>query len=512
MATSGTVYSSKAKSSKLYVKWSVDSQSTSGNYTTVKWTAGIVNGNSWYSNAIKISSIYINGTKVSGSHTYSNITSSGTIQKLSGSLNVPHNANGTKSMTVKISGWFIDYGDKSGSETFALPTIARASTISCPSAFTAGTAGTISITRKSSNFTHTASCSLGNTGLSATSGIATSFTYKPPYSLFNSSDYKNTTSRKGTITVQTKNGSTSIGNALTKTITVTLPENNDTKPTASLSGSWSEVGTDYLNTYGVLIAGKSKLKTTCSSEAKYSAKVANYYISMSGCDVSINSDKTEITTGYLTTAANGSVLSYYVKDTRGFTSKAASLINPYTVVEYRKPSINAFSVVRVNDAGKEDPVNGTKLKFKVNYYVDPIAISNECTQNTAMVKIYQLSFNAEGTVAGRTELTGLNIVNGEYTELTADTYAKNQSFAFEATISDGFTDEAAMGSGTRVYARTAKTLMSFYEGDGITFGRLADASGFNVAMDSSFEKSLSIGSARFEYDDSEGVLKLTFLN
>ena len=183
MATSGTVYSSYAKSSRLYVTWSDAGQSTSGNYTTIKWSAGIKNGNLWYSNAVKIYSVYINGTKVSSGGTYSNLTSSKTYEKLSGSLKVPHNSDGTKTMKVSIYGWFYDYGDKSGSNTFTLTTIPRASTMSCPANFTAGSSKEISITRKSTSFTHTASCNLGNTGLSATSDIATSFTYTPPLSL-----------------------------------------------------------------------------------------------------------------------------------------------------------------------------------------------------------------------------------------------------------------------------------------------------------------------------------------
>lgn len=519
MATSGTVYSSKAKSSCLYVKWYDDGQSTSGNYTTIKWSAGISNGNDWYSNAVKITSVYINGTKVSSGGTYSNITSNKTYEKLSGSIKVPHNADGTKKITVSIYGWFYDYGDKSGSKEFDLTTIPRASTMTCPSDFIAGSAETVSITRKSTNFTHTASCSLGNTGLSATSGINTSFTYTPPLSLFNSKTYESSTKRTGTISVQTKSGTTDIGSSLIKDINVILPENENTKPTCSIIGDLEEYETSFLDKYGVLIAGRSKLKTTCSSSAKLAAQISKKYASMKGGTVSISGDT--ITTSALTTDANKGVISYYVKDTRGFTSKTSTITNPYLIVEYKKPFIISFDAIRVNsDTGKEDPVKGTKLKFKIEYYCDPIAVSDSTPSggktipNSANITIWQLTSDDLGNLSRTQVLSGLasDILNNNHTNIIDGDFSINNSYTFEASITDDITvTPASMGKGIRTYARTAQTLMSFRQGDGITVGRIADTSGFNVAMDSSFEKNVSIGNATFTYDYMAKALKITFL-
>lgn len=59
MATSGTVTTGTLKHSYYYVNWQQTGQSTSGNYTSINWQAGINCGNSsgwdsWYSNAMRI--------------------------------------------------------------------------------------------------------------------------------------------------------------------------------------------------------------------------------------------------------------------------------------------------------------------------------------------------------------------------------------------------------------------------------------------------------------------------
>lgn len=125
MATSGTVYSSYARDSRLYVKWWVSDTDIANNRTLIGWEAGIDNGNWWYLNAIKITSVYIDGGSSLGSGTYSDTIDHGLHKKLSGSKWVYHDSAGAKSITVSINGWFYDHGNKSGSNTYSLPTIPR---------------------------------------------------------------------------------------------------------------------------------------------------------------------------------------------------------------------------------------------------------------------------------------------------------------------------------------------------------------------------------------------------
>lgn len=122
--TSGSVVSRTLKNSYFYVNWQQTGQSTDGNYTTINWQAGIVCGTDrWYSNAVKIYSIWINGTQVHWGETFSNI--SGTMQLASGSATIYHDGNGNKSFGISIGGWLYSYGDTSGESSFTLNSIPR---------------------------------------------------------------------------------------------------------------------------------------------------------------------------------------------------------------------------------------------------------------------------------------------------------------------------------------------------------------------------------------------------
>lgn len=134
--TSGRVASGKLKNSYFYVNWQQASQSTSKNETIINWQAGLNTGGAtsnydyWYSNAVKINSVYINGVNVC-SGTYSNIgmDKGKDYQLASGSVTIPHNTDGTKTISISISGWLYTYGDTSGSNNFELVKIPRYLTI-----------------------------------------------------------------------------------------------------------------------------------------------------------------------------------------------------------------------------------------------------------------------------------------------------------------------------------------------------------------------------------------------
>lgn len=482
--------------------------SVANNTSYVTATVYYTTGSSTYNNNKKPGTIYISGSSYSFTASYSKGQSGKYLA--SAGKTITHNSDGSGSASASAT---FTSGTSSGTvstgtRSITLTTIPRASTMSCPSTFTAGTAGTITLSRKAA-FTHTASCSLGNTGLSATSGIETSFTYTPPIDLFNSSNYANVKSRTGSITVQTKSGSTNIGSAVSQNITVNLPENSDTKPTCTLSSSMSEIGSSYANRYGVLIAGKSKLQFSCSSTGKLGATIPDHYFEIPG-STATKSDANVVTTDYLTTSSSEAVFSYYVKDSRGFTSDKKTVTNPYKVVEYTKPGIAKLTAIRCNDKGDEDPVNGTKVKFKVDYYVDPIALStSDKAPNAATIKIYKLTKDSDGNITGRTLLKDANgalltVSNtGEYTPLAGSEFPVTNSYFYEATITDELTTtEQPLGDGTRSSVNTAKALLSFYAGEGLAMGKIAERSGLDIAFDTTI-KDIDF---TIEADEYEGLL------
>lgn len=128
--TSGTVNTNTYSKSNFYVNWQQSSQSTSDNSTTINWQAGLYTGTSsshdiWGNNAIKIYSVYINGSLVSSGGTWGNISSGGSHELLSGSFTIGHNSDGTKSFSISISAWLYSNHNLSGSGDFELTTIPR---------------------------------------------------------------------------------------------------------------------------------------------------------------------------------------------------------------------------------------------------------------------------------------------------------------------------------------------------------------------------------------------------
>ena len=60
--------------SYFWVQWSQNSQNIEDNSTIINWSCGFHPGHKYYLNAIKMSSVVINGVEVYSGGTYSNIT------------------------------------------------------------------------------------------------------------------------------------------------------------------------------------------------------------------------------------------------------------------------------------------------------------------------------------------------------------------------------------------------------------------------------------------------------
>ena len=139
--TSGTVNTNVVSKSNFYVYWSQVSQDVANNKTRINWAAGLYTGtsgshDSFYSNAVKIYSVYINGTLVSNGGTWSNIKTAGYHDLLSGTIDIPHNADGSKSFNVSISAWTYSSANYSGSQDFTLNNIPRQATATGGTNFT----------------------------------------------------------------------------------------------------------------------------------------------------------------------------------------------------------------------------------------------------------------------------------------------------------------------------------------------------------------------------------------
>ena len=345
MATSGVISTNTKYGSCFWVKWEISgSQSISDNKTTIAWSCGLTPGEQYYNKAIKMSAVSIDGVQVYDGDTYSNITDYKDRTFASGTLELSHNADGTKSFTVAaFSGWLFGNGDyTAAAKSFTLPTIPRATTPSI-GPVTIGGKATISLSRASTAFTHTLSYSFG----SATGTIATkagsSYTWTVPESL--AAQITSKLSGTGTLTCKTFKGSSLVG---TKSVSFTAAVPGSMKP--ALSAGWATVTYDNSGTKASAIAawvqGYSKAKATFYSSkvtCKQGATVKKYSITYLGKTVSASPYRTG------TITATSAKVRCTVTDSRGLTAYEDFSI---TLLAYAKPALNGVKLYRSDAEGK----------------------------------------------------------------------------------------------------------------------------------------------------------------
>ena len=112
MATSGAVNTSTLDDTYFWVRWNVQKSSSSTNSTTINWSCGVNPRHQYYTNALKMGPIKINGETVYTGGTFSNITDYKEHTLSSGTLTIWHDPNGTKTFTISpFYGWIYESGN-----------------------------------------------------------------------------------------------------------------------------------------------------------------------------------------------------------------------------------------------------------------------------------------------------------------------------------------------------------------------------------------------------------------
>ena len=126
MATSGSFNTTSREGRYLTFSWSVKSQDTANNKTTISWTLK-GGGTSGYVYCGDFE-VTIDGTKVYSNDTRREVYNTTTIA--SGTRTITHSADGTKTLTASVKASIYTYTqDRTGSGSWALPTIARTPTV-----------------------------------------------------------------------------------------------------------------------------------------------------------------------------------------------------------------------------------------------------------------------------------------------------------------------------------------------------------------------------------------------
>lgn len=354
----------------------ITTNKTNVNYTLTATKSG--GSGYWSSSAINPVKVTINGTDVVNtniSYDFRNATPK-TITLASGTVTgISHNADGTK--TIAVSGYFKDSANSLGQATasgnLTLTTIPRASQ---PTLYdlndnirtfaTLGENLKIETFRASSSFTHTIQIKIGNSVVEQFTNVgAEKNPWTPAISTY--APYITTSSSTtATIICTTYNGSTSLGTK-SQTITINVPNNASTKPTASISVSKGDNVVP--SSWGVYVKGKSKLNVTITGAPKYGTTISNYSSSANG--------GTYNTSTYTTSELTGSgQVRASVTDKRGFASDVAT--SSYTVVDYSAPLITTATAIRCNSDGTPND-EGTYIKYNFVGSISPVSNKNAKT-------------------------------------------------------------------------------------------------------------------------------------
>lgn len=452
MALSGSVNTSSYDGRYYQLSWTA-TQNVTNNTSTISWTLKAVGGSSsWY--AERTLKAVINGTTV---YTKTNRVERYTGNIQTGSTTITHNTDGSKSFSVSVQAAV--YGESvncTGSKSFTLNTIARASTLTASNG-TLNTAQTLTVSRQSTSFTHTITYKCGTaSGTIATKSTSTSISWTPPLSL--ATQNKTGTSVTVTFTIETFNGSTSIGKK-TKTITCSIPAS--VKPTVSLSVS---DGANYLSIYGKYIQKMSKIKVTVTASGSQGSTIESRKTTANGNTYTAASFTTDVITssGTLT-------ISTTVTDSRGRTATASTSIS---VLAYSPPQISALSVYR-------DSNNDLAVKFSAKV----TSFTGASKQNTAtyLIQYKKKTDTAYTAVTASAQANNFSFNNYVYTISGTD---KNSSYDVIVVAQDSFASTNMTASGST----TAKLFSIFRKGMGWAFGKVAEKEntvefGFDASFD-----------------------------
>lgn len=253
------------------------------------------------------------------------------------------NADGSCSVTITLNfrGLTIN-GDGangfsvSGSSTVALTTIPRASAISSAGNVTLGNKCSVKWTPASMSFRYKLKFSMGNwsyTTESINPGTTSAYTYTGYAIPLDVAGYISSTSKTGTMTVALYTYSDAacsimVGSMSTKTFTVTIPENESTKPSVSMTGvPASSLSSPFSDMF---IQGMSKFQATISASGKYGASIASQKLTIEG-----KSYGAPYISGFIASSGDVTVKAS-VTDSRGFTGEVQKTI---TVIPYQKPKL-----------------------------------------------------------------------------------------------------------------------------------------------------------------------------
>ena len=471
-----TIKTGVAYDSYFWVKWESGGQDVSANKTTINWSCGVMPGHKFYSNAVKMSAVTINGVQVYAGGTYSNITDYKEHTLASGTLEVSHESDGSKTLAVaafsgqvwKDTGYLTA---TAAAQSFQLTAIPRA-TEPVMGAATMGETVRISLPRASSAFTHTLSYVFGSASGAIAENAGTEVLWTVPESL--AAQIPDSPGGTGTLTCKTYNGGTLIG---TKTISFTATVPQSMKP--ALTNGWAEVTYDNSGTKAGAIAawvqGYSKAKAVFDSTkiaCKQRASIAKYAVTYLGKTVEESPYRTD------TISATSATVRCAVTDSRGLTAWEDVTV---TLESYAPPMLVGAALYRADGEGAAAD-SGTHIAGLATAKFSSIG-----GRNTATIKGYWKSVGGSYGEGVTLPFGAVGLVTGDV-EIAAD-----RSYTAKIVVTD------SLGNSTEFEENIPTEQVAFHlkeGGKGAAFGKAAEQDELlDVAWDARFREDVQVDGA-----------------
>lgn len=376
-----------------------------------------------------------------------------------GWLTVSGKSSGTTVLSVNLYSGSGEDRDKTYS--YALYVVPAASTMTFD-AFTMGSAGTITVTRSGSSYTHTISYTFGEaSGTIVTKSVGTSISWTPPIDL--ARQIPNATQSTGVLRIDTYSGSTRIGS---KEYSFTLYVPASIKPTAALAVTLVN-DNSVIDGWNVCVKGYSKLSYTVTASGAYGATIQSCRFTFAGNTVTGSSGVVAVN------SAGTFTPSVEVTDSRGRSVSVTG--NSVDVYDYNAPTIAQLSVQRCNAEGT--------------------------IQNEGTYVCVQGAFHVGASVGGRNGVTAkcrYREIGGSWSNYTAieDTGAvvggsmpATKTYEMEIAATD------SIGETKTVYAiiPTAEVALHLRDGGkGAAFGKYAEKEALECAWDAYFDKNAQV--------------------
>lgn len=455
----------------LDLDWSEVRQDISGNRTLVRLTLKLRHTGTgiWFS-APK------SGVLHGQSFTYTGgFSGTGTKTLRTRDVWVSHNSNGSKSQSFSASfNPAITYqgsyrGNQSVSGTASLTAIPRASSItsfSIGSNLQVGTSNTVSLSlsRANSGFRHDIQLRDGSTVIASWNGesLPTSLTISSSQVNTLLSRMSSTTTRRLTLRVQTKSGSTNIGNAVTSTATATV--NSNVRPTAT-GLSISVDGTRRDNSRGKYVQNYSRASVKFNENAVGGASIVSRSITIRHNGTKGNVTVINATSGVsnvLTQSGTYEVIAT-VTDSRGRTNTQTR--STFTVTAYNQPSITEFEAVRDSSAP-------TKVLITRRGAFSPMGSGD----NTVTIQVQRrLGSGSWSNVVSNTTTTSSTF--GTTIESTSNNVTR--SYEFRMILTDQFGGRAE----AMTMVPSQRVVLDIHKNEGVGIGKIHEQGVLDVNGD-----------------------------